>query len=72
MDRGRFAAATGTLGVARTRTGGRWLWIDGSAVDPRTIEIVRLDDADVAAASICPSSSPAWMYDQTRPDPIRP
>jgi hypothetical protein len=30
--------------------GGRWLWIDGWGVDPRTIEIVPLGDPGATAA----------------------
>jgi hypothetical protein len=36
--------------LARTRTAGRWLWIEGRATDPRTIDIAPLTDAELAAA----------------------
>jgi hypothetical protein len=58
--------------VARTRTGGRWLTIDGYPAHPRTIEIVRLDEADLTAALDLSDLVTRWMADQTRPHPLRP
>lgn len=40
----------GPAWLARTRTAGHWLWIEGWAVDPRAVAIVPLSEADVAAA----------------------
>jgi hypothetical protein len=76
VARGRHRPATiyvcGAAWVARTRTGGRWLTIDGYPAHPRTIEIVRLDEADLTAALDLSDLVTRWMADQTRPHPLRP
>ena len=61
----------GAAWVARTRTAGRWLWLEGYATDPRTIEIVRLDETALEAALALSEQVTRWMSDQTRPNPLR-
>lgn len=61
----------GPAWVAHTRTGGRRLWIEGYATDPRTIEIIRLDAAALEAAFALSDQVTRWMADQTRPNPLR-
>jgi hypothetical protein len=64
--------ACGASWLARTKAGGRWLWIKGFGTDPRAVEVVKLAEAEVGAALDLSDAVTRWIYDRHGPDPLRP